>query len=158
VSAIRRRAIEGIQAGESFTVTRRFSEADTLRFGELTRDFNPVHHDERFAQAKGLPGRICHGLLIGALLTEIGGQIGWLASGMSFRFLGPVFFDETVSCTLTVHTVGPRGKSRASAEMRTADGRRVATAELFGLLPSAADRAVMQRMVDEGDPSNPLRS
>lgn len=158
MSAIRRRAIEGIQAGESFTVTRRFSEADTLRFGELTRDFNPVHHDERFAQAKGLPGRICHGLLIGALLTEIGGQIGWLASGMSFRFLGPVFFDETVSCTLTVHTVGPRGKSRASAEMRTADGRRVATAELFGLLPSAADRAVMQRMVDEGDPSNPLRS
>jgi acyl dehydratase len=158
VSAIRRRAIEGIEAGDTFTVTRCFSEADTVRFGELTRDYNPVHHDDRFALAKGLPGRICHGLLIGALLTEIGGQIGWLASGMSFRFLGPVSFDETVSCTLTVHTVDPRGKARASAEMRAGDGRLVATAELFGLLPSAADRAVMQRMVDEGDPSNPLRS
>ncbi|MCU0564326.1 MAG: acyl dehydratase [Desulfobacterales bacterium] len=158
MSAIRRRAIEGIEAGDTFTVTRCFSEADTVRFGELTRDYNPVHHDDRFALAKGLPGRICHGLLIGALLTEIGGQIGWLASGMSFRFLGPVSFDETVSCTLTVHTVDPRGKARASAEMRAGDGRLVATAELFGLLPSAADRAVMQRMVDEGDPSNPLRS
>jgi acyl dehydratase len=158
VSAIRRRAIEGIEAGDTFTVTRCFSEADTVRFGELTRDYNPVHHDDRFALAKGLPGRICHGLLIGALLTEIGGQIGWLASGMSFRFLGPVSFDETVSCTLTVHTVDPRGKARASAEMRAGDGRLVATAELFGLLPAAADRAVMQRMVDEGDPSNPLRS
>jgi acyl dehydratase len=157
VSAIRRRTIEGVQPGDSFTVTRRFGEADTLQFGQLTRDYNPVHHDDRFAQAKGLPGRICHGLLVGALVTEIGGQIGWLASGMSFRFLGPVFFDETVSCTLTVHTVGHRGKARASAEMRTADGRLVATAELFGLLPSAADRAVLQRMVDEGDPTNRLR-
>jgi acyl dehydratase len=157
VSAIRRRTIEGVQPGDSFTVTRRFGEADTLQFGEITRDYNPVHHDDRFAQAKGLPGRICHGLLVGALVTEIGGQIGWLASGMSFRFLGPVFFDETVSCTLTVHTVGHRGKARASAEMRTADGRLVATAELFGLLPSAADRAVLQRMVDEGDPTNRLR-
>ena len=157
MSAIRRRTIEGVKPGDRFAVTRRLSEADTVRFGELTRDYNPVHHDERFARAKGLPGRICHGLLVGALVTEIGGQIGWLASGMSFRFLVPVFFDETVSCTLTVHTVGPRGKARASAEMRTADGRRVATAELFGLLPSAADRASMQRMVDEGDPSNPLR-
>lgn len=157
MSAIRRRTIEGVQPGDSFTVTRRFGEADTLQFGQLTRDYNPVHHDDRFAQAKGLPGRICHGLLVGALVTEIGGQIGWLASGMSFRFLGPVFFDETVSCTLTVHTVGHRGKARASAEMRTADGRLVATAELFGLLPSAADRAVLQRMVDEGDPTNRLR-
>ena len=157
MSAIRRRTIEGVQPGDSFTVTRRFGEADTLQFGQLTRDYNPVHHDDRFAQAKGLPGRICHGLLVGALVTEIGGQIGWLASGMSFRFLGPVFFDETVTCTLTVHTVGHRGKARASAEMRTADGRLVATAELFGLLPSAADRAVLQRMVDEGDPTNRLR-
>ncbi len=157
MSAIRRRAIEGIEAGDSFTVTRRFSETDTMRFGELTRDYNPVHHDDRFARAKGLPQRICHGLLIGALITEIGGQIGWLASGMSFRFLGPVGFDQTVSCTLIVHTVDSRGKARASAEMRAGDGRLVATAELFGLLPTAADREVMQRMVDEGDPSNPLR-
>jgi acyl dehydratase len=158
MSAIRRRTIEGLKPGDRFAVTRRFGEADTLRFGELTRDYNPVHHDERFARAKGLPGRICHGLLVGALITEIGGQIGWLASGMSFRFLGPVFFDETVTCTLTVHTVDSGGKARASAEMRAGDGRLVATAELFGLLPSAADREVLRRMVDEGDPTNRLRS
>jgi 3-hydroxybutyryl-CoA dehydratase len=158
MSAIRRRAIEGLEAGDTFTVTRRFSEADTLRFGELTRDYNPVHHDERFARAKGLPGRICHGLLVAALVTEIGGQIGWLASGMSFRFIGPVFFEETVTCTLTVHTADQGGKARAAAEMRTGDGRLVATAELFGVLPAAADREVLQRMVAAGDPTNPLRS
>ena len=42
--------------------------------------------------------------------------------------------------------------------MRAGDGRLVATAELFGVLPSAADREVLQRMVDEGDPTNRLRS
>ena len=71
MSAIRRRTIEGLKPGERFAVTRRFGEADTLRFGELTRDYNPVHHDERFARAKGLPGRICHGLLVGALCAFV---------------------------------------------------------------------------------------
>lgn len=158
MSEIRRRTIQGLQPGDTFTVSRRLTEGDTLRFGDITRDYNPVHYDDRFARAKALPGRICHGLLVGALLTEIGGQIGWLASGMSFRFLSPVCFDETVICTLTIRTIDRQGKAKATAEFRTADGRRVATAELFGVLPGEPDRAVMQRMLDEGDPTNGLRS
>jgi acyl dehydratase len=158
VSEIRRRTLQGLKPGERFTATRRFTEADTVRFGELTRDYNPIHYDDGFALAKGLPGRVCHGLLVGALITEIGGQIGWLASGMSFRFLRPVFFGDTVTCTLTLDAVGPQGRANASAEFVTSDGRRVATAELFGVLPGEPDRRALQRMVAEGDPTNRLRS
>ena len=79
MSAMRRRAIEGLEAGETFTVTRTFGEEETLAFGAMTRDYNPVHLDDRFAAAKGFPGRICHGLLVGSMLCEIGGQMAMLA-------------------------------------------------------------------------------
>ena len=158
MSEIRRRTIRGLKPGDRFSVSRRFTEADTRRFGDLTRDYNPVHYDDRFARSKGLTGRICHGLLVGALITEIGGQIGWLASGMNFRFLAPVYFEETVTCTLTICEIDRRDRARALAEFQTTDGRRVATAELFGLLPSEADRIVMQQTADEGGSNTPLRS
>jgi 3-hydroxybutyryl-CoA dehydratase len=61
-----------------------------------------VHFDDRFAKVKEFHGRICHGLLVVSILTEIGGQIGWLASGMSFRFKNPVYFGDTIECRFTI--------------------------------------------------------
>jgi acyl dehydratase len=34
----------------------------TVRYAGASGDFNPIHIDEQFAQAVGLPGRILHGL------------------------------------------------------------------------------------------------
>ena len=34
----------------------------TYRYAGASGDFNPIHIDEEFAQAVGLPGRILHGL------------------------------------------------------------------------------------------------
>src|SRR5271155_2568770 len=34
----------------------------TVRYAGASGDFNPIHVDEEFAQAVGLPGRILHGL------------------------------------------------------------------------------------------------
>ncbi len=34
----------------------------TLRYAGASGDFNPIHTDEDFAKAVGLPGRILHGL------------------------------------------------------------------------------------------------
>jgi len=85
MSDSRNKAIAGLKPGDSFAVSRTFTEQDTSIFADISRDYNPVHFDDRFANAKGFPGRICHGLLVASMVTEIGGQIGWLASGMTFR-------------------------------------------------------------------------
>src|SRR5712672_1693491 len=98
MSHIRKKAIAGLKQGDSFTVSRTFTEQDTLAFADLSRDYNPVHFDDRFANAKAFRGRICHGLAVASLATEIGGQIGWLASGMNFRFKRPVYFGDTIDC------------------------------------------------------------
>ncbi len=154
MSNIRTRTIQGLKAGDMFKVTRTFSEEDVLRFADITRDYNPVHFDDRFAGTKNLSGRICHGLLVGSLLTEIGGQIGWLASAMNFRFKGPVFFGDTVTCTLTITEIDSENRAQARAEFTNRQGAVVLEAELSGILPGEPQRQVLKAMVAEGDPTN----
>ena len=157
MTAIRRRAIDGIRPGDTFCLSRTFDEEQTRAFGELSRDYNPVHYDRRFTAAKRLDGLICHGLLVGSLLTEIGGQIGWLATGMDFRFRKPVYFGDTVTCRFTLAEVGERGRARASAVFTNQHGETVLEADLTGRLPGEQERAVLAAMVAEGDPTNKAR-
>jgi 3-hydroxybutyryl-CoA dehydratase len=154
MSQIRQRAIEGLRPGDTFSVTRTFQEEETRAFGDLSRDYNPVHYEPRFANAKDFPGLICHGLLVGSLLTEIGGQIGWLASGMEFRFLKPVFFGDTITCRFTLTEVDDRGWARGSAVFANQHGTAVLEASLAGKIPGTTERAVLAAMVAEGDPTN----
>jgi acyl dehydratase len=154
MSAIRQKAIGGIKVGDSFTVKRTFTETDTIKFAEITRDYNPVHFDDRFAAVKKLNGRICHGLLVAGMLTEIGGQCGWLASVMNFRFKKPVYFGDTIECKLTIFEIDEKGRSRAAAVYQNQDGVIVLEADLEGILPGVAEREVLSTMVRQADPTN----
>jgi acyl dehydratase len=151
---IRQRTVEGLRPGDTFTVTRTFTEELTRAFGDLSRDYNPVHYDQRFASTKGFGGLICHGLLVGSLITEVGGQIGWLATGIDFKFMKPVFFGDTVTCRFTLLEVDERGRARARAVFSNQHGTTVVEAALSGRLPGDAERAVLAAMVAEGDPTN----
>lgn len=156
MSEIRKSAIDGLTVGCRLRATRHFTEADMQCFGDVTRDYNPVHYDPRFASAKNFKGRVCHGLLVAGMITEIGGQIGWLASGMNFRFKGPVYFGDTIECTLTIMEIDAAGRACASATYCNQHGEEVLSAELYGILPGQTERRIMQAMVSEGDPTNKL--
>lgn len=151
---IREKTIEGLKVGDTFRITRTFSETEVLKFADITRDYNPVHFDDRFVGAKRLNGRICHGLLVGSMLTEIGGQIGWLATRMDFHFKKPVYFDETVQCSLSIMKIDDRGCAEAKAVFKNQAGVTVLEACLAGIIPGTEEIKVMQRMLAEGDPTN----
>jgi 3-hydroxybutyryl-CoA dehydratase len=157
VSEIRKKTIQGLRTGDTFTVLRRFSEEDMTAFAHITRDYNPVHFDSRFSDAKNFKARICHGLLVGSILTEIGGQIGWLASVMNFRFRQPVYFDETITCRFTITAIDERRRARAEAVYLNAQGCIVLEAELEGILPDESERRILAAMVAEGDPTNKVK-
>ena len=157
MSEIRNRTIQGLRLGDTFTISRRFIEEDMMSFADVTRDYNAVHLDSRFSGAKNFKDRICHGLLVGSMLTEIGGQIGWLASVMSFRFKQPVYFGETITCKFTIAEVDERRRAKAEAVYFNQDGDIVLEAELKGILPDAAERRILDAMVAEGDPTNKLK-
>ena len=156
MSEIRRKAIRGINIGDSFTATRTFTEADMNAFAGITRDYNPVHFDERFSAVKNFNGRICHGLLVAGMLTEIGGQMGWLASVMNFRFKQAVYFGDTITCKLTITNIDERNRARALAEYQNEDGVVVLEADLEGIVPAEPEQDVLKAMVQEGDPTNKL--
>ncbi len=156
MSHIRSKAVTGLAVGDTFTITRTFSQDETLTFGQLTRDYNPVHYDMRFAEVKGFNGLISHGLLTGSMVCEVGGQIGWLASRMDFRFKQPVYFGDSITCRVTITKREPSGKAEAKAVMTNQDGVEVVEAQLEGFVPGPAEKEVLQAMQAEGDPTNPL--
>ena len=154
MSYIRRKAIEGFEVGDSFSVSRTFTERDVVDFADITRDYNPVHFDDRFAKVKNFDSRICHGLLVASILTEIGGQIGWLASEMAYSFKKPVYFCDTITCYFTITDIDDRGRARAEAVFKNQNEETVLEAHLTGIIPGSKEKRVMNAMMAEGDPTN----
>ena len=92
------------------------------------------------------------------MICEIGGQMGWLATGMNFRFIRPVYFDDTIRCTFTITKMAENGRAEAEAFFENQEGKQVCTAHLTGLLPCHEERDLLKQMMDEGDPTNKLSS
>jgi len=153
---LRERAAEGLQVGDSFRTTRTFTDDDVTRFAQISRDYNPIHFDARFAKARNFSAPICHGLLSASLVTEIGGQIGWLASVMNFRFKGPIYLGESITCNWVITAIDQKGRAKASVTITKNDGVTVIEAEIGGIVPGLAERKVLSQMLSEGDPTNGL--
>ncbi|MDD3082102.1 MAG: MaoC family dehydratase [Desulfobacterales bacterium] len=156
MSHIRKKAVGGLEAGETFSVSRTFSELDVIQFADISRDYNPVHFDERFSKVKNFDNRICHGLLVASLLTEIGGQIGWLASGMSFEFKKPVYFGDTIRCDFTITEMDVKGRAKAEVVFTNENDIIVLEAVLTGIVPGVREKKVLKDMLAEGDPTNKI--
>ena len=137
---LRERAAEGLQVGDSFRISRTFTDDEVMCFAKISRDYNPVHFDARFANARKFSAPICHGLLVASLATEIGGQIGWLASIMNFRFKGPVYVGETITCSWIMTTIDQNGRAKASVTITKEDGVTVIEAEISGVVPGLEER------------------
>jgi acyl dehydratase len=146
---IRRRTVAGLKAGDTFTLTRTFTEQDVAAFATITRDHNPIHFHEGFVKSKGFDARVCHGLLVGGMITEIGGQIGWLASGMSFRFKKPVYLNDTVTCRFTLLQVDAKDRAEAESVFTNQRGETVLQASLFGLLPDPQEREILEALLED---------
>lgn len=75
--------------------TRRIevTRADLVRYAGASGDFNPIHWNERFARAVGLPGVIAHGMFtMGAAVQLVTDWIGDPGAILDYqtRFTKPV--------------------------------------------------------------------
>jgi 3-hydroxybutyryl-CoA dehydratase len=156
MKTLRQQAANGLKKGDRFELKRRFTKNDTHLFGDLTKDYNPVHYDMTWATEKGFNGLICHGLLVGAMICEFGGQVGWLATGMDFKFIKPVYFEDEITCCITLTQIQPDGRAKASAIFTNQNGVKVALVELSGRLPIRRERELLTQMIQAKDPFNPL--
>lgn len=75
------------------------TRSDIVRYAGAGGDFNPIHHDEEFATAAGMPSVFSHGLLTAGLLGQY--LAGWVGlarvRGFSVRFTGQVWPGDTLT-------------------------------------------------------------
>ena len=90
------------------------------------------------------------------MICEFGGQVGWLATGMNFKFIKPVYFGDTITCTITLTKIEDSGRSEAEAILTNGANEQVCYAHLTGRLPLDHEREVLRLMVEEGDSANKL--
>jgi acyl dehydratase len=80
----------------------------TIRYAGASGDFNPIHVDEDFAKAVGLPGRILHGLYsmaqVARALTDAGGGPQSLRR-LKVQFRGMGMPEQELTVTGTVREV-----------------------------------------------------
>jgi acyl dehydratase len=98
-----------LKAGEQIPELRvRPDKFLTVRYAGASGDFNPIHIDEEFAKAVGLPGRILHGLWTMAQVaraqTEAAGGAARLRR-LSVQFRGMGVPEHEVTVTGTVREV-----------------------------------------------------
>ena len=139
MSSIRRRLLQGVKVGDTFEVSRTFTVGEVRQFEALSRDRNPVHSDPAFAAHKGFSGCICHGLLVASMLTEIGGELAWLASEMVLGFRKPTYPGDTITCTLTITELDDRRRATAEVRFTNQRGEQVLEATLRGVLPGPGE-------------------
>jgi acyl dehydratase len=80
----------------------------TVRYAGASGDFNPIHIDEEFAKAVGLPGRILHGLWTMAQVARAQTEAAGGAAGLkrlSVQFRGMGLPEHEVLVTGTVREV-----------------------------------------------------
>ncbi|MFH2092425.1 MAG: MaoC family dehydratase [Pseudomonadota bacterium] len=156
MNSLRQQASQGLKKGDCFSYSRIFTKQEALLFGDLTKDYNPVHYDKGWIENKGFKDLICHGLLVGSMICELGGQVGWLATGMNFKFINPVYFGDQITCSVTILEVQPNGRAKAEAVFTNQDGLQVAYVELSGRLPVEKEKCYLEQMIQSGDPTNKL--
>jgi acyl dehydratase len=80
----------------------------TVRYAGASGDFNPIHLDEEFARAVGLPGKILHGLYsmaqVARAQTDAGGGPASLKR-LTVRFRGMGLPEQELTVTGTVREV-----------------------------------------------------
>jgi acyl dehydratase len=115
------------------------SRTQIVQYAGASGDFNPIHHDERFAtEGAGYPSVFAHGMLTmgltGRLLTD------WLGDGVlrSFgvRFVRQVWPGDTLTAKGTVKSVGADGRVEIEVVTSNQRGEPVVAGEAVAQLPA----------------------
>ena len=124
------------EAGDALPeIAKQVSQAQVNAYAEAASDFNPIHLDEEYAKKSQFGGRIAHGMLILAFVSEMMDQAfpeGWSNGGrLKVRFKAPVYPGETV--TTHGEVVAVRGSSRGPvAECRVGCRKKDGTEAVAG--------------------------
>lgn len=99
------------QIGQQFTAEYVVDETVHAAFVALSGDRNPLHCDEAFALSKGFSGRVMHGNILCAFLSDaIGMRLptpNVIIHTQEIAFVAPVYLGDRINWEGTVEDVSP---------------------------------------------------
>lgn len=109
------RWLEDFRLGERFVLpSRTMTEAIFLAFQAASGDHHPIHYDQRYCKARGLPGMLAHGMQTLIQTVAGAGLFAFMTEEslvafieQSSRFLKPVFAGDTLYPALEVDEISP---------------------------------------------------
>jgi 3-oxoacyl-[acyl-carrier protein] reductase len=121
-------AFGDIAVGDTFELTRAFSEGDVDAFAALSGDFSPLHVDAGYARGTEYGQKVVHGMLTASLFsTLVGMRIPGRAAlylGQELTFRQPAMIDEELTARAKVTGKNPATSTISLAtEIRSAAGR-----------------------------------
>ncbi|MDE1822184.1 MAG: enoyl-CoA hydratase [Euryarchaeota archaeon] len=123
-----------LEVGQTRTVDRTFTVEEVESFAHLSGDRGDQH---LLGDQKGR--RMVHGLLVGSLPTQIGGEMNFLAREITFEFLRPAFTGELLRCTVATTLIEstPKGtRLEATFDCTNPRGELVMKGRVRGLVPA----------------------
>ncbi|CAM9357428.1 MaoC family dehydratase [Acinetobacter bereziniae] len=111
-----------------------FTEADVIKFAEVTGDNNPVHLDKNYAEATIFKKPIVHGFYVGSVFSRIFGTsypgIGTIYLNQTMSFLAPVFTNTFYYASVLVKEVDIiKGKAIVVTEVLDENQSKILTGE-----------------------------
>jgi acyl dehydratase len=98
-----------LQQGQSYSEEFTFSQADVIKFAEVSGDFNPIHLDAAYAATTQFKNPIIHGFLGGSIFSRLLGTKfpgeGTIYLSQSMEFKRPMYPGVSYTAQLTVTEV-----------------------------------------------------
>lgn len=127
---------------DNLTVT----ETHVVLFSGITKNFNPVHVDQTYAEQKGMGYRIANGMLSASIAQGLWSSMGLVegtaiaALANTWEYKGTVKFNDTIHSEVTVTEI-KRSKSKpdrgimvVSHSVKNQDGKEVLTGTTTAML------------------------
>lgn len=100
--------------GPEWSTPKPLGRTDFVKYAGASGDFNPMHHDDEFAQGVGYPSVFGHGMLTAGILSHY--LTDWLGPGnlrrFRTRFSGQVWPGDKLSLGATVTKTYEDGEER----------------------------------------------
>jgi len=128
-------------AGQRFTADYVVDESVHAAFVALSGDRNPLHCDEAFARSKGFAGRVMHGNILCAFLSDaIGMRLSTpnvMILTQEIAFVAPVYLGDGLRWEGTVEDISPAVRAvDVKFRFRNQAGKVVARGKFqIGVLP-----------------------
>ncbi len=105
-----------LYVGKSVSHTKTLTDVDTMFFGLLSLDFNPLHFNEDLSRRTRFGGRIAHGFhtasMFSGVLAELTPWCVYLRQEMDFT--GPVRPGDVIAASGTIDEIDPKGVIQVS--------------------------------------------